>query len=77
MTTTAEHRIAAIGLMPIDTKKVAMISLLSARLYASQLGGNCCFNQIAVLQLTVDGYTSHVYCTYRYDNDWLWLMEVV
>ena len=37
-----------------------IILSLSARLYAFQ-GGSCCVKPIAVLHLTVDGYSLHVY----------------
>jgi len=33
----------------------------------------CCVKPIAVLLLKVDGYNSHAYCTYSYNDDWLWL----
>jgi len=49
-----------------------IIFSLPAHLYASQ-GGSCCVKPIAVLHLTVDSSTSHVYCTYNYNDDWLWV----
>jgi len=76
MTTTAEHCIAAIGLNAYRHEQschyLIILSLL-ARLCASQLGDSYCVKLIAVLHLTVDGCTSHVYCTYSYDDDRLWL----
>jgi len=69
MTTTAEHCIAAIGLNAYRHELSchdSIILSLPAHLYASQLGGSCCVEPIAVLHLTVGGCTSHVYCTYSY-----------
>jgi len=37
------------------------------------LGGSCCVKPIAVLHLTVDGCTSHVFRTYSYNDVWPWL----
>jgi len=76
MTTTAKHGIAAIGLSAYRHELSChdLIILSSpARLYASQLGDSCCVKPIAVLHFTVDGCTSHVYCAYSYNEDWLWL----
>ena len=75
--TTAEHCIAAIGLNAYRHEQschnlIRPILLLPARLYASQ-GGSCCIKPIAVSHLAVDGCTLHVYCTYSYNDDWLWL----
>jgi len=44
---------------------------LLAHLYAFQ-GSIYCVKPIAVWHLTVDGYTSHVYCTYICNDDWQW-----
>jgi len=58
MATTAEHCIAAIGLNAYRPERnchdLVILSLL-AHLHASQLGGSCLCQPIAVLQLTVEG----------------------
>jgi len=67
MTTTAEHCIAAIGLNAYRHEQYShdlIILSLLVRFCVSHLGGSCFVQFIAVLQLTVDGYTSHVKCTY-------------
>jgi len=74
MTTTAEHCTAAISLNAYRHERSCqnlIILSLSARPYASQLGGSCCVKLIAVMHLIVDGCTLHVYCTYRYNDDFL------
>ena len=64
MTTAAEHCIAAIGLNACRHERIChdlIILSLPARLYVSQLGSSSCVKPIAVLNLTVDGCSSHVY----------------
>jgi len=78
MTTRAKHCIAAIGLNAYRHKQschdLIMLSL-PTRFYAFQLSGGCSVKPIAALHLTVDGCTLHVYCTYSYNNDWLFDLQ--
>ena len=43
-----------------------IILSLPERFHAFHLGDSCCVKPIAILHLTVDACTSHVYCTYSY-----------
>jgi len=61
--------------MAIDTNEVARFNyyVITSRLDVSQWCGSCCVKPIAVLHLTVDGCTFFDYCTYIYNDNWLWL----
>jgi len=75
LTTTAKQCIATISSNAYQHERSChdlIILSLPVRLYTSQLGGSC-VKHIAVLHLTVGGCTSLVYCTYNYNDDWLWL----
>ena len=61
-TTIAELCIAAIGLNAYRHERSCHDLIILS-----------CVKPIDVFQLIVDSCTPHVYCTYSYNDDWLWL----
>ena len=72
VTTITEHCIAAFGLNAYPREQIKLpqfnyfiITSTPLGLCSSQLGGSCCVKHIAVLHLTVDGCTSHIFIAPR------------